>query len=156
MKAVRDYLRAAADLSKAGNKMGATVEKSPNLAFWPEAKINVIYMMFLGFESARRAIADLVEYEPRKAEVTIGILISELEAYRFLLGKFTDLQDMRYQRIHLRYPDYELLVPGLLKEVEAKKDFQKWKPPFALLPELLRRYEAVCSEYTIRAASPIG
>jgi hypothetical protein len=52
---------------------------------WHQAARNVVYMLFLGLESARRAIADLVEFEPERAERTIVILISELEAYRFFV-----------------------------------------------------------------------
>jgi hypothetical protein len=115
-------------------------------------------MMFLGLESARHAIADLVEFEPEEAERTIVILLSELEAYRFLCGQFADEQDVHRQRITLRDADYRDVVPKLCRAVEAGKasepgmgaDAQalgrrrvsQWEPAWRLLPELRKRYEA--------------
>ena len=78
-------------------------------------------MLFLGLESGRHAIADLVEFQPEKAERTIVILISELEAYRFLRSRFTNSEDVRYQRLNLRESDYQRLVPKLISSVETSR-----------------------------------
>ena len=37
----------------------------PTVGPWHTAKRNVIYMQFLAFESARKAVRDLVEFNPR-------------------------------------------------------------------------------------------
>jgi hypothetical protein len=50
---------------------------------WHHAVCNVIYMQFLGLESARKAIEGLVEFEPTRAENIFTILLSELVAYGF-------------------------------------------------------------------------
>jgi hypothetical protein len=115
-------------------------------------------MLFLALESGRHAIRDLVEFEPEQVERTIVILISELEAYRFLASQFVDEQDVRHQRIMLRAPEYRFLVPELSSFVEAARAFEKaveagkepsklrtlslWEPAFRLLPELQKRYQA--------------
>jgi len=64
---------------------------------WREAARNVIYMIFLGLESARNAVTNLVEFEPDKAERRIVILISELDASRFLRSQFVDESDIGHQ-----------------------------------------------------------
>jgi hypothetical protein len=114
-------------------------------------------MLFLGLESARHAIADLVEFEPEQAERAIVVLISELEAYRFLRGQFVDENDVHYQRITLRESEYRHVVPRLVAEAEAggasldigfeaesdeSEPASPWEPARRLLPELRRRYEA--------------
>ena len=147
MKAFRDYLRTLAEITP-----------DESLLRWHEAVVNVVFMLFLGLESGRHAIADLVEFQPEKAERTIVILISELEAYRFLRSWFTNSEDVRYQRLNLRESDYQRLVPKLISSVEINRaqeklieletewdrpsQASKWEPAVRLLPELKTRYEA--------------
>jgi hypothetical protein len=147
MKAFRDAQRALVEIISV-----------PEAERWHEAARNVVYTLFLGLESARHAIADLVEFEPEQAERTIVILISELEAYRFLRGQFTDEEDIHYQRIALREPEYRRVVPKLFCLVEANgasernigvrtespepEPTSQWEPARRLLRELRRRYEA--------------
>ena len=100
MKAFRDYLRTLAEITPQSDELDSSSESL--LRSWHEAVVNVVFMLFLGLESGRHAIADLVEFQPEKAERTIVILISELEAYRFLRSQFTNKQDVRYQRLNLR------------------------------------------------------
>lgn len=125
---------------------------------WHEAARNIIYMLFLAFESARHAIADLVEFEPERAERTIVILLSELEAYQFLSTQFPNEQEVHHERLILRRSEYQELVPTLCHAVEAGRASEKdsetampasgrsgtlqWEPACRLLPELRRRYEA--------------
>jgi hypothetical protein len=157
MKAFRDYLRTLAEITPQSDVLNSSSSESLFRA-WHEAVINVVFMLFLGLESARHAIADLVEFQPEKAERTIVILISELEAYRFLRSRFTDDRDVRYQRLKLREPVYRRLVPKLISSVKASRakekpiefdtewdrppQASKWEPALRLLPELETRYQA--------------
>jgi hypothetical protein len=158
MKAFRDYLRTLAEVTPQSDELDSSSE---SLLRWHEAVVNVVFMLYLGLESGRHAIADLVEFQPEKAERTIVILISELEAYRFLCSRFTDEQDVRYQRLNLRESVYRHLVPKLISSVEACRAAEKiivletewdrppqaskWEPAVRLLPELRARYQA-CSD----------
>jgi hypothetical protein len=142
MKAVRDMQRALAQVKPEADKLGE----------WREDMRNIVYMLYLGLESARYAICLLVEFEPEQIERVIVILISELEAYRFLCGQFSE-NDVRRKRILLRERDYQSLVPlltGLVKErrtTEADASAHEplfavmhWEPAWVLLPELQERY----------------
>jgi hypothetical protein len=128
MKAMRDYLRKLDNLSPAPD------------AAWHHTLCNVIYMQFLGFESARLAILDLVEFEPRQAEDLISILLSELPAYRVLLDHFDD--DFRRRRLVLREPDYQRDVPSLYRTVMAGTG-KIWEKAQDTAGELAERYQAV-------------
>ena len=150
MKAVRDSTRALMDLSAppAPPAPGLDKASASTSVAWQDAARNVIYMMFLGLESARKAIRDLVEFEPEQAERTIVILISELQAYGFLSEQFVNEQDIRHQRLELRKADYEKLVPCLWNDVEAKcaSKPSDWEPARRLVPELKRKYHAAISQ----------
>lgn len=143
MKVVRDSLRTLAGIEPppAVSEASNTV---PAADPWHAAVRNVVYMLFLSLESARHAITDLVEFEPEYAERTIVILISELEAYRFLRAQYKDKkEDMHYQRIELRALEYEALVPGLCHSVEKHSEKNlTWEPARRLVPELRRRFHA--------------
>lgn len=128
MKVMRDYLRKFGDLPSVPDPV------------WRQTMCNVIYMQFLGFESARLAILDLVEFEPRQAEDLISILLSELPAYRFLLDHFDD--DFRRRRLALRESDYQRSVPCLYRTVMAGVGKQ-WEKAQDTAEELAERYEAV-------------
>ena len=90
MKAFRDYLRTLPEITPQPELNSSPSESLLLLHSWHEAVVNVVFMLFLSLESARHAIADLVEFQPEKAERAIVILISELEAYRFLRSQFTN------------------------------------------------------------------
>jgi hypothetical protein len=158
MKAVRDSLRALSAIAAHAN---------PSAAAWRETTRDVIYMLYLGLESARHAIDDLVEFEPEKAERTVVILISELEAYGFLRSQFTGEQDMHYQRLKLRETDYRHEIPMLRASIKkGRADAQAaeardaatgtqsrevlkvadWDPAWRLLPELKKRYHAAVEQ----------
>jgi hypothetical protein len=163
MKAFRDYLRTLSQITLQSEEPELSGQSL--LRSWHDAVFNVVFMLFLGLESGRHAIGDLVEFQPEKAERTIVILISELEAYRFLLGQFTNKQDVRYQRLDLREPNYRHLVPALIRSVEDSRSQEeeekhpeseaewdlppqtsKWEPAIRLLPELRTRYKA-CTDF---------
>jgi hypothetical protein len=59
-------------------------------------------MLYLGLESARRAVDDLVEFEPTHTERLMVILLSELTAYRFLLKQHHEKNEIRHRRLALR------------------------------------------------------
>jgi hypothetical protein len=111
MKAVRDMQRAFAQIKPEDAGSG---ESTVSVDDWHEAVRNIVYMLYLGLESARYAICLLVEFEPEQMERTIVVLISELEAYRFLCSQFTG-DDVRRQRILLRERDYRKLGSGPIK-----------------------------------------
>ena len=160
MKAVRDSMRSLMDMSASPTQPEPRPDKESTSTPWRETARNVIYMMFLGFESAREAIADLVEFEPEKAERTIVILISELEAYRFLRDQYPDEEDMRHKRLLLRDAAYRRVVPQLCDDVEARRESERkqprdpaqWEPALRLVPELRRRYDAAVN----RSLQPRG
>jgi hypothetical protein len=156
MKAVRDSMRTLAEIRPQPAEVVSPSTKALAAGSWHAAARNVVYMLFLGLESARHAIANLVEFEPERAERTIVILISELEAYRFLCNQFADEQDIRHQRLMLRDFEYRDIVPRLCCSVEAGRASEKaveaglheprrisqWEPALRLLPELKKRYQA--------------
>ena len=145
MKAVRDSQRALAELPQTSSHATAAAARL-------EAGRNLVYMLFLGLESGRLAINDLVEFEPEQAERSIVIFISELVAYRFLLRHFPDKHDIRYKRLILRLPRYRDDVPKLCDLVEASRKAEldagitdpvsKWEPASRLLEELQKVFDA--------------
>ena len=106
-KSTRDAFRRLANTK-------ATATAVPNIRndAWHRAMRNVIYMQFLTLESARKAVRDLIEFEPASAENTITILLSELPAYRFLLDNFEE-GDVRHTRLKLRQDRYQDVVPNV-------------------------------------------
>jgi hypothetical protein len=149
MKALRDSMRVLAAIPQPGDN-----DEHANSGPWHQTARDVIYLWFLGLESARRSIQDLIEFEPEKAERMIVILISELEAYHFLCSRFVDSNDVHYGRIRLRSTDYHQLVPALIKQVGAGSMAEQavpgktpdWLPAQLLLPALGRRYDAICEQ----------
>ncbi len=148
MKTVRDLQRAMAALPQTSDR---ACSGGGEAAGTTEAGRNLVYMLFLGLESGRCAIGDLVEYEPDRAERSIVILISELEAYRFLRRQFTDETNIFYQRLALRLDDYKRDVPALMSLVRDGAADKlgprfpppcKWEPADKLVPELDRVFKA--------------
>jgi len=110
MKTVRDYLRYLGDaVASNGSK-----EQRANII------VRTIYMTFLAYESARKAIDDLIEYYPMQAEANITGLISELQAFDFLIRHF-QVTDMRGKRLSLREENYSKLVPKLYQTTMGKR-----------------------------------
>jgi hypothetical protein len=132
MKVLRDYLRRVADLTPATSNKKGQME-------WRETWCNIIYMQFLAYETARKSVDDLIEYEPTHVENTVTILLTEVPAYRFLLDTFRE--DFRYGRLRLRYPDYERVANELRSKINNRDDNPEWDKAIELWPELRRRYE---------------
>ena len=76
-------------------------------------------MQFLALESARKAIKDLVEFEPTQAEDMITVLLSELLAYGFLREQFRG--DLRQRRLEARDEAYRRDIPALHRLVMRAK-----------------------------------
>ena len=146
MKAVRDSTRNLLDVGATPTLPEPESHRASTSTPWHEAARNVVYMMFLGLESARKAIGKLIEFEPDQAESEIVILISELEAYRFLCDQFVDRSDIRYQRLQLREAEYQEVMQRLRGVINAEaggRAKKSWEPALRLVPELERRYEAL-------------
>ncbi|HEV2954793.1 MAG TPA: hypothetical protein VGX95_01625 [Xanthobacteraceae bacterium] len=147
MKATRDMLRKLGDLRLSG--VPADEER--------KAVINVIYMVFLAYESARRAIDYLIEFEPTHAEDTIVLLFTELPAFRFLRaiyapeGKFPD--EIRAQRLQLRFAEYQEFIPALCREVGKRAHRKEWQKASSMVDGLTRAFAAVQAEATKQPAS---
>ena len=110
MKVMRDLLRRLAGITAPG-------PAGPRDDDWHRAICSVLYMLFLALESARKAIKDLVEFEPTQAEDMITILLSELLAYGFLREQFRG--DIRQRRLEARDEAYRREIPALHRVVVA-------------------------------------
>jgi len=154
MKATRDSQRKLAETatSPSPQKQDAKEELDP----WRAAMANLIYMLYLGFESGRKAIEDLIEFEPTRAEARMIILITELPCYAFLRENFKD-DELRSERLKLRQEVYRVVVPKLLRAARAQhgKNEDAWQPAMRTAGELERRYDemrAACEEIATKPA----
>jgi hypothetical protein len=105
MKTVRDSFRKDADIPDPDQRK--------------ESLKALMYMLYLTLESGRKAMDDLVEFEPTHTERTIVILISELKAYEFLRKNYPNEDEMHYSRLVLRGPGYTRLVGALDKLLDG-------------------------------------
>ena len=142
MKAMRDSLRKLAEVQAQPSAPGvaaaaATGEADP----WHRAMVNVIYLLYLGYESARKAVNDLIEFQPARAERSIIILLTELKCYAFLRKHFTS-DDLRRKRLELREAGYRRDIRKLYHEVEASAGHsdELWVQARETLPVLVSRY----------------
>jgi hypothetical protein len=130
MKAFRDQLRSLGEL---GSEASSNGRKCVVL-------VNAIYMLFLGYESARKSIQELMEYEPAQAEATVTCLVTEVAAYRFLTKCF-DPDDIRGRRLSLREKEYSELVPQLYDTV-MKMTGPEWGNAQTTAVDLERLYNS--------------
>ncbi len=152
-KATRDAYRRLASVSAAWKAHEETLES------WHSAMRNVVYMQFLACESARKAVRDLIEFQPSSVENMITILLSELSAYRFLKRAF-DEGDVRRERLELRLSRYRTVVqeiydralrghgditkmkkspPYGVTDKQLEELYRDWDKPFRMLPDLRHR-----------------
>jgi hypothetical protein len=142
MKVMRDTLRKLADIKppEAGGRPDDD---------WHRAICSVIYMQFLGLESARKAIKDLVEFEPTQAEDMITVALSELLAYGFLREQFRG--DLRQRRLEARDESYRREIPALNRLVMTGQGPQ-WETAKDLSTEMMKRFDRVLVDTpTVRA-----
>ena len=168
MKAVRDCLRKLADVRPLAVEAHQPADEAALAGPWHDSLRNLLYMLYLALESARKAIHDLVEFEPEQAERTMVVLIGELKAYRFLCGQYVNPQEMRHQRLKLRAADYVALIDELCTLVKASQpaareerepatqDDQLWRQAFQLLPELEQRFQLTQGSCELRANRPFS
>ncbi|HEY7580129.1 MAG TPA: hypothetical protein VH855_21275 [Acetobacteraceae bacterium] len=147
MKVMRDALRRLAEIKPPASN-------GPRNDDWHRAICNVVYMQFLGLESARRAISDLVEFEPTQAEDMITILLSELVAYGFLRQQFRG--DLRQRRLEARDEAYRREIPALYRLVMAGTGLE-WDTAKDLATEMMKRFDLVLvdtpTQRALRAAA---
>jgi hypothetical protein len=120
IKVVRDYLRRASQLSHDWNT-------PQNMEVWRETWQNLIYMEFLAFEAARKAITNLIEYEPSHVENAVTILLTEVKLYAFLKESYNE-NDMHYKRLEIRgvsYKNEAKKLSGKISEYFNKKTKQQ-------------------------------
>jgi hypothetical protein len=153
MKTVRDNGRGLAAVGPSADDLEAYDPASSVIGPWRDKLRTLIYMLFLGLESGRKAIDHLVEFDPERAERTVVVLISELEAYAFLCQQYPDPMEYHHQRIVLREIDYRRIVPKLVAQIEdeyrkAEKNkdedprtLMRWEPAARLVPELWSRFQ---------------
>jgi hypothetical protein len=113
---------------------------------WHAAILNVVYMIFLGYEAGRQAIEQLVEFQPSAAEKTLSIMITELTCYGLLLSKLKG--DPRYPRLLLRRDNYKDMTPKLYLRIASPyvMNDHYWHPARELLLLLSERYEGALGE----------
>jgi len=149
MKAARDRRRAQMEIFATPIEPAPQAGEAGKLTPWQEEARNAIYMTFLGLESARNAIGDLVDFRPDRAEDTIEILYSELKAYRFLCAKYADKGEIRHELLVLREPAYRRIVKDLRENVgkEARKasDPSQWDRALILANRLSDDFGSVMS-----------
>ncbi len=145
MKAARDLQRKLA--SMAPTHVAKSDDKPPGIGPgadpWHKSLADLIYVLFLGYESGRKAINDLIEFEPTRAECTIVILLTELVCFTFLCGYLKD-DLLRFKRLQLRQADYEEIVKRLTADVKNAnpRNEKFWAPAKQTVPELEVRYDA--------------
>src|SRR5947209_14787457 len=118
MKSMRDSLRKLDQFRPPPEQIGSPSSKVDDP--WHCTLLNVIFMLFLGYESGRKAIEHLVEFQPTQAETRIVILLTELNCYAFLRREFArddgdrrDQWNVRHRRLELRLAAYREQIPDL-------------------------------------------
>ena len=152
MKTVRDKFRNGGDAQTEAQR--------------EDLRTNLIYMLYLGLESGRKAMRDLVEFEPACTERTMVILLSELTAYHFLRQRYREPDEVHYSRLILRAPGYKRLVDALdaalkphrqrLGQVVAASGTERlpnreveWSRALLLWPELKARFDKLVAEFPL-------
>lgn len=146
MKAARDLQRifASINASQAAKSSAGAPHGSAEVDTWHETLADIIYVVFLGYESARKAIADLIEFQPTRDENIIVILMTELVCFSFLCD-YLRKDNLRFTRLQLRELGYEKVYRDLIKSVNAQHNEENeeyWRPVQRMIPELEDRYNA--------------
>jgi hypothetical protein len=136
MKATRDIQRKLAALMASGQSE-VQIEEARRAAL-----ANMITMVFLGYESARKAIQNLIEYEPTRIDMVIVILITELKCYSFLKNH-PEISKGWYDRVRDREFEYNDIYKDIESSLTTRpgKDWQRARLAFPVLRE--RYHEAV-------------
>jgi hypothetical protein len=146
MKSARDLQRIFASLnaSQAAQSSAGALHDATQAAAQHEAVADIIYVVFLGYESARKAIADLIEFQPTRDENIIVILMTELVCFSFLC-EYLKQDSLRFTRLQLREFGCEKVYRELIGSVNAphnNENEEYWRPVQRMIPELQDRYKA--------------
>jgi hypothetical protein len=146
MKAVRDLQRifASINASQAAKSSAEAPHDATKVDTWHETVADIIYVLFLGYEGARKAIADLIEFQPTRDENIIVILLTELVCFSFLCEYLRE-DNLRFARLQLRETGYEEVFQELIKSVNGphnEENEEYWRPVQRMIPELQDRYKA--------------
>jgi hypothetical protein len=129
------YMKVARDLLR---KVGDEPAKSAQALY-----VSLVYVIFLGYESARKAIKELIEFEPTKAENMMMILLTELECYTFLCNHYQD-DLLRFERFAFRFDEYKddlAYVSGKIMHYDAND--RNWGPARRTLEPLMDRFNTM-------------
>jgi hypothetical protein len=142
MKAARDLLRklASIDVSHISKSGDIASHGTAKIDLWHQTVADIIYVLFLGYESARKAIIDLIEFQPTRAENTVVMLMTELVCFSFLCV-YLKSDNVRFTRLQLRESDYRRIIPPLIDGINAahKGNEEYWIPARRIAPELQAR-----------------
>jgi hypothetical protein len=147
MKSARDLQRILASInaSQAAKSSAGAPHDAAKDAAGRETVADIIYVVFLGYESARKAIADLIEFQPTRDENIIVILMTELVCFSFLCEHLKQ-DSLRFPRLQLRELGYEKAYRELIESVNAphnnEENVEYWHPAQRMIPELQDRYKA--------------
>jgi hypothetical protein len=85
-------------------------------------RLTAIYYGFLAFESARLAMAVLIDDRERSEEGILSAMLSELPAYFLLYGElFQQVEDVRWHRIADRLDGYRRLIAAIERELPRSR-----------------------------------
>ena len=123
------------------------------IVLWPDlwhgTLANLIYVMYLGYEGARKAMEELIEFEPTKAEGILVVLVTELACFPFLCEYLKD-DDLRFKRLQLRESEYRETMKRLNAKVNAPHiDKEYWTPAERTFKEVDDRYRAAMKTLNI-------
>jgi hypothetical protein len=140
-KASRDSQRKFAQILSSQAEQGAEPTARENVNNARIASLaDIIYMLFLGYESARKAINDLIEFQPTAVENKMVILLTELRCYAFLIKHFKN-DPLKYARLKLRNYEKEMKLLKYEVTAEQRENDPDWIPAIKTFPELERRYQ---------------
>jgi hypothetical protein len=130
MKASRDVMRNLIDIQSHQDPVGKKER-------WNYAIRNLIFMLFLAFDSGRSAVMSLVEDKRDQIANTLTVLLSEIAAYHFLLSlKEISEEDFRRKRLELRFEELNQVV---WDSWDAGREFAK---PRETAIEVMNRWTA--------------
>jgi len=152
MKAVRDLQRKLAliDPMEIAQPTALAPSGSAKEDPWHETLANLIYVMFLGFESARKSIKDLIEYEPTRAENSIIVLLTELVCFSFLCEYLKDSE------IRLKDLERHELATGGKDAFKFQRLGEEFEVKFKRLELREAEYKNIVPEFIARVTSPHG
>jgi hypothetical protein len=113
---------------------------------------NLIYVLYLGHEGARKATKEMIEFEPTKAESIMIILLTELICFTFL-SKLYQGDELRFDRLTFRMKSYKEDMDYIESNLKDRDENDKdWGPAVRTMPELRGRYNDMDQEMRVLIA----